>query len=60
MRLKVKYLILLTQLLLVLLLLFKKIPSVSNLAKKSDSYTKTNDTEKKITDRNHDDYITTP
>ena len=37
-----------------------KIPSVSNLVKKTDSNTKTNEIEKKITDHNHNKYITTP
>ena len=61
MRLNVKYLISLTQLLLLLLLLLKKkIPSVINLAKKTDNNTKINEIEKKITDHNLDKYITTP
>ena len=37
-----------------------KIPSVTNLAKKTDYNTKVNKIEKKITDHNHDKYITTP
>ena len=37
-----------------------KIPSVSNLVKKTDYNTKINEIEKKITDHNHDKYITTP
>ena len=37
-----------------------KIPSVSNLVKKSDYNTKINEIEKKITDHSHDKYITTP
>ena len=36
-----------------------KIPSVSNLVKKTDYNTKINEIEKKITDHNHDKYITT-
>ena len=38
----------------------KKIPSVSNLAKKIDYDTKGSEIEKKLTDHNHDKYITTP
>ena len=38
----------------------KKIPSVSNLVKKTDYDTKISDLEKKLTDRKHDKYITTP
>ena len=37
-----------------------KIPSVSNLVKKTDYDTKITDIEKKLTDHNHDKYITTP
>ena len=37
-----------------------RIPSVSNLVKKTDCNTKINETEKKNTDHNHDNYITTP
>ena len=37
-----------------------KIPSVSNLVKKTDYDTKISDLEKKLTDQNHDKYITTP
>ena len=37
-----------------------KIPSISNLVKKSDYKIKINETEKKITDHSHDKYITTP
>ena len=37
-----------------------KIPNVSNLLKKTDYNTKISDIEKKITDHNHDKYITTP
>ena len=36
-----------------------EIPSVGSLVKKSDYNTKTNEIEKKITDHNHDKYITT-
>ena len=36
-----------------------KIPDVSGLVKKTDYNTKTNEMEKKITDHNHDKYITT-
>ena len=38
----------------------KKQPNVSNLVKKTDFNTKINETEKKITNHNHDKYITTP
>ena len=37
-----------------------KIPSVSSLVKKTDYDTKISDLEKKLTDHNHDKYITTP
>ena len=37
-----------------------KIPSISNLVKKIDYDTKVNEIVKKITDHNHDKYITTP
>ena len=37
-----------------------KIPGVSNLVKKPDYNTIINEIEKKITDHNHDKYITTP
>ena len=37
-----------------------KIPNVSSLVKNTDYYTKISDIEKKITDHNHDKYITTP
>ena len=37
-----------------------KIPNVSNLVKKTDYDRKFNETEKKITDHDHDKYITTP
>ena len=36
-----------------------KIPSVSNLVKKTDYNTKITEIEKKLTDHNHDKYITT-
>ena len=38
----------------------KKISSVSSLVKKTDYYTKISELEKKLTDHNHDKYITTP
>ena len=37
-----------------------KIPDASNLVKKTDYNAKVNEIEKKITDHNHDKYITTP
>ena len=37
-----------------------KIPSVSNLIKKTDYDTKVGGIEKKLTDHKHDEYITTP
>ena len=37
-----------------------KIPSISNLVKKTDYDTKVKEIEKKLTDRKHDEYITTP
>ena len=37
-----------------------KIPDVSNLVRKTDYDTKTSEIEKKLTDYNHDVYITTP
>ena len=37
-----------------------KIPSVSDLVKKTEYDTKIIDLEKKLTDHNHDKYITTP
>ena len=37
-----------------------KIPDVSNLVRKTDYDTKISETEKKLTDHNHDKYITTP
>ena len=36
-----------------------KIPNVSSLVKKNDYNTKINEIEKKITDHNHDKYVTT-
>ena len=36
-----------------------KVPSVPNLVKKTDYHTKPNEIEKKLTDHNHDKYITT-
>ena len=79
MRLNVKYLVLLTQLLAkindvkgylpnisdlattsALTAVKNEIPSVSNLLKKTDYNTKLSETVKKITDHNHDKYITTP
>ena len=38
----------------------KKIPSISNVVKKTDYNTKITEIEKKLTDHNHDKYITTP
>ena len=37
-----------------------KIPDVSNLVKKADYNTSISEIEKKLTDHNHDKYITTP
>ena len=37
-----------------------KIPSVSNLVKKTNYETKISELEKKVTDHNHDKYVTTP
>ena len=37
-----------------------KIPDVSSLVKKTDYDTKISELEKKLTDHNHDKYITTP
>ena len=37
-----------------------KMPSVSGLVKKTDCSTKINEIESKITNHNHDKYITTP
>ena len=37
-----------------------KIPDVSSLVKKTNYDTKINKREKKLTDHNHDKYITTP
>ena len=53
MRLKVKYLVLLTQLLKLLLLLLK-------IETETDYNTKINEIEKRIMDHNQDKYITTP
>ena len=36
------------------------LPNVSNLVKKTDNNTKISEIEKKITDHDHDKYITTP
>ena len=38
----------------------KKIPNVGNLVKNTDYSTKMNEIEKKVTDHDHDKYITTP
>ena len=43
-----------------LLYLLIKIPNVNNLVKKTNYNTKISDIEKKITDHDHDKYITTP
>ena len=60
MELKAKYLILLTKLLLLLLLLLKtKHLLLVIQSKKIDYNAKLNKTEKKITDHDHDKYITT-
>ena len=56
MRSKVKYLVLLT---VALTTVENKIPNV-NLVKKTDYNTKINEIEKKITDHDHNKYITTP
>ena len=37
-----------------------KIPNISSLAKETDYDTKVDEIEKKLTDQNHDKYITTP
>ena len=37
-----------------------KIPSISNLVKKTEYQTKISEIEKKLTDHKHDEYITTP
>ena len=37
-----------------------KIPSVSNLVRKTNYETKISELEKKLTDHNHDKYVTTP
>ena len=61
MRLKAKYLILLTQLLLLLLLLLKiKYLVLLIQSKRTDYNTEINEIEKKITDHDYDKYITTP
>ena len=63
MRLNEKYqvlLILLSVLLSITNPYFLTIISVSNLVKKTDYNTKVNEVNKKITDHNHDNYITTP
>ena len=61
MKLKVRYLVLLTQLLLALLLLLKiKYLVFVIQSKKADHNTEVNETEKKITDHNHDKYIAAP
>ena len=59
---KVKYLALVVQLLTTAALtaVENKIPNVSNLVRKTDYNTKINGTEKKISDHDHDKYITTP
>ena len=56
----VKYLILLTWLITSLTAVENKIPSVSNLVRKTEYDTKVNEIEKKITDRSHEEYITAP
>ena len=60
MRLKVKHLVLLTQLVLQLKAVENKIPNVSNLVKKTGYNTKISEIENKITDHDHDKYITSP
>ena len=63
MRSKVKYLIILTWLLLGLLLLLKikyLVSLIQSKKKKPDCNTKINEIEMKIIDHNHDKYITTP
>ena len=37
-----------------------KIPNINNLVEKTDCDTKTTEIKKKLTNRNHDKYITTP
>ena len=59
MKLKTKYLILLTQLLLLLLLLLKINANVSNFVKKTDYNTNVNEIQKRITSHDHSKYITT-
>ena len=59
--LKMKWLILLTELLKTALSVVEnKIPSVGNLVKITDYNIKINEIENKITDHDHDKYITTP
>ena len=62
MRLTTKYLILFIDLATTTALtaVEHKIPSVSNLVKRTDYNTKISEIEKKITDHGHDKYITTP
>ena len=62
MRLKVKYLTLPynTNFTTALTAVENKISSISNLVEKTDYNTKINKIEKKITDHEHDKYITTP
>ena len=61
MKLKVKYLILLTQLLQLLLLLLKnKICNVNKLARKPDCNTKISEIENEINYHDHDKYIASP
>ena len=61
MRSKMKYLVILTQLLLLLLLLLKiKYLTLVIQSKKIDYNRKINEVEKKISDNNHVKYITTP
>ena len=60
MRSVVKYLKLLTWLKTFLTAVENKIPSVSNLVRKTEYDTKVNEIEKKITDHSHEEYITAP
>ena len=61
MSLKVKYLVLLTQLLKLLLTLLEiKYQALVIQSKKTDYNTKINEIEKKITDHYHNRYFTTP
>ena len=55
---KVKYLVSATT--SVLTAVENKIPNISGLAKKTDYNTKISEIEKKLTDHNHDKYITNP